>query len=147
MEPTIKRTYAKLLGIFIICFTLCFVFAKIEKTNVEYDPLKTTYYDASGRLMKAYRVWDGIITPTTATGQTIDITSAGFTSISTIELTAANNTTTVTSMPIVMIKSYTNTSVVCNILTSNVGVLSILQGLVGPTTLTGMTIHAHITGN
>ncbi len=135
------RFLRNLLSIITLCIAVAaFVCAK------EYDPLKTQYFSPTGRIQKGYKVWDAIVTPTTATGMSVDISSAGFTSISTVELTAANNTTTVTSMPIVAIQTYSTTSVSFNLLTSNSGVLGILQGLVGATSLTGLTVHVHITG-
>lgn len=112
----------------------------------EYDPLKTTYYNSTGRITKAYKVWDAIVIPSAGSGQTIDISSAGFTSISSVVLTAANNTGSVASMPIAAIQSYSTTSITYNIIISNTAILALLAGLTTATSVTGTTIMVHVTG-
>lgn len=48
---------------------------------------KILHYNESGRDTATIKVWNGIITPSVATGQTVDISSAGFSSITNIQLT------------------------------------------------------------
>ena len=49
-------------------------------------------YNASGVIEAETRLWSGSITPTTATGQAIDISSAGFTNIVCAHITAGSST-------------------------------------------------------
>lgn len=116
----------------------------------EFNPIKTRYYNSSGEIMKASKVWEGIVVPSSST-QTIDISSAGFTNIRKINITGANNTTTLTSMPFAIIKSYTNTSITVSILASNNQIVALLNtsvsGLVLATGLTGMELHVEVNGD
>lgn len=144
MNPSQKEKliiYRPLIGLILICFTLCFCFAK----SAEYNPI-VRFYTSSGIINQPTRVWDGIITVTTASAQSVDISSAGFTSINSITITPANNTNTTTSMPLTSIKSYTNSSVVFNTLVSNSGVVGVLAGLITPASVTGMQVHIRVDG-
>lgn len=138
----ISYFFASVIVIFAFC--IVFVYAKPE-----YNPV-VRYYTSSGIINQPTRVWDGVITPTTGAGQTVDISSAGFSSINSVSITPANNTSTVTSMPFVCIKSYTTSQITVNVLTSNNQTISILGANVTPvvtaTTLTGMSFHVHVDG-
>lgn len=103
-------------------------------------------YTASGLQAAQEKRWYGIITPTTGTGQSVDISSAGFSGINTVQLTPFLNTTTVTSIPIISGKTYTNTAVTFNLVTSNSGIIGLLVGLVAITTLTGITVQVEVNG-
>lgn len=139
-----KVILSAFIGMFIIALGFVFIFSKPE-----YNPT-VTFYTPSGQIRQPTRVWDGIITPTTGSGQTIDISSAGFSVINSVTVTAANNTATVASMPIVMIKSYTTSQVTINILTSNSTLVSILganvAGLTTASSVSGMTVHVRVDG-
>ncbi len=108
------------------------------------------YFDATGRIRKIQKEWVGIVTPSTANGATIDISSAGFATITDIQIQAASNTSTATSVPLVSLKSYTTTQVTCNILVSNnATIANLLQpiiGLVFPASVTGITLHVRVEG-
>ena len=133
------RLFFSVSVIFAVC--LAFVFAK----SAEYNPT-VKYFTSAGAINQPVRVWDGIITVTTGTAQSVDISSAGFTSINSVVVTPANNTASTTSMPIVSIKSYTATSVVFNTLVSNTAGIGILVGLIVPSSTTGMQVHVHVDG-
>lgn len=111
---------------------------------------KTLRYNNIGLITDIAKEWYGIITPSTASGQTIDISSAGFTSISCIQVSAANNSGSATSVPLVGIKSYTTSQVTLNIVSSNnntiANLLSPIIGLVFPSSVAGYTIHVVVKG-
>lgn len=85
-----------------------------------------SYYNKSGRIYQRMKEWTDTITPTIASGQTVDISSAGFTKILSIQACSIRNTTTVTSVPNVAIKSYSTTSVSLNIIEGNGSVITLL---------------------
>lgn len=114
--------------------------------NYEYNPI-IMFYNNSGRIPKPGKVWMQTIPITTANGQTVDISSAGFTSISTINITGINNTSTVASMPICMIKSNTLTSLTFNTVVGNSAIIAILAGLIAPGSTSGMTASIVVIGN
>jgi len=95
-------------------------------------------------------IWSDIVTPTTGNGFTFSIAEAAFTTVTNIQLTPQLNTASVVNMPFLNIKSYTNTSVTVNILTSASTTVSLLgavvQGLTFATNLTGCTIHCRVEG-
>lgn len=90
-----------------------------------YDP-PVKIYNHTGQVLKQIKVWSDTLTPSTSNGQTIDISSAGFTSISSVGINPVLNTATIANMPIIAVKSVSTTSVVVNILTQNNAVVSIL---------------------
>lgn len=110
----------------------------------------TKYYTTGGALTNTMKTWVGIVTPNTASGYSIDISSAAFSTISDIQVQAVNNTGTVTSMPMVTIQSYTTSAVVISIITSNnstIGsLLSPIIGLVTASSLSGTTLHIRVDG-
>lgn len=112
--------------------------------------IKTQYYNASGKINQPEKTWVGIVTPTTASGFTVDISSAGFNTITSIQMQSANNTSSAVGVPLVSLKSYTTTQVVMNIIQSNnntiASLLAPIIGLVFATNLTGITIHILVTG-
>lgn len=92
------------------------------------------FYDHNGQLAsKNVKIFCDTVTPSTANGYSIDISSAGFTTIKGVTITAQNNTATIASMPIVVIKSITSSAIVVNILTQNNATTTI----VGITVLSG----------
>lgn len=116
----------------------------VDSCVVKSRPLKI--YGSSGLLAITPKMWTGVITPTTANGQTIDISSAGFSAVIDVQATAANNTATLTSVPFISVKSYTTTTVTLNIAQSNSGLVGILSGLVFATSLTGVTVQVLVIG-
>jgi len=108
------------------------------------------FYTSSGMVSQQIKVWNGIVTPSTGSGQTVDISSAGFSTILNVQAQVESNTASATSVPLVSIKSYTTTSVVTNIIVSNnstIGsLLSPIVGLLFATNLTGYKLHVQVTG-
>lgn len=130
-------------------FAMAIAIVSLVAAKTEYNPV-VSFFTSAGQIRQPTRVWDGIITPSTGNGQVIDISSAGFSSINSITITPANNTTSVTAMPLVAIKSYTSSQVVINILASNNQLVSVLGTTVTPlvtaTTLTGFSVHVRVDG-
>lgn len=112
------------------------------------------FYDKNGQLTgNQVKIWGDTVVPTTANGYTIDYSSAGFTTVKEITVTPQLNTNTIGSMPILVIKSFTNTSCVVNILTQNNAVVSILginvlsgAPLQFATSTSGMILHVEAKG-
>ena len=97
-------------------------------------------YNSSGLIPIApFKIWTETITPSTGSGQVVDISSAGFSTILSVQLTATNNTNTISSMPFVSLQSYTSSQVTFNILTYN-------SGFIVPSSLTGVTIQVLVIG-
>lgn len=111
---------------------------------------RTTYYNSSGSVTKTMKVWHGIVTPTSSNGYSIDISSAGFTTITSIQVQAEYNTNNASAVPLVSIRSYSTTAVVVNIIQSNSTVVSIIGinilGLQFLQNLTGVKLHVTVEG-
>lgn len=120
------------------------------QAGVSWNSDSTQVYNAAGRLRQRQKEWVGIITPITANGQTIDISSAAFTTITSIQIQASNNTSSATSVPVISLKSYTTAQIVVNIVMSNSTLVSVLgstvAGLAFATSLSGVTLHVLIHG-
>lgn len=109
-----------------------------------------TTYNSSGLVNHALKVWQGIVSPNTGNGYSVDISSAGFTTVLNVQVQTAFNTSTASSMPLVAIKSYTTSAVVVNILQSNSTLVSLLGvnvvGLQFLQSTTGVTLHLTVIG-
>ena len=114
------------------------------------DQYKIQRYNGSGLITSVCKEWYGIITPSSSSGQTVDISSAGFSAIHSIQVSAANNTGSATSVPLVGIKSYTTSQITLNIVSSNnntiASLLSPIIGLIFPSSVAGYTIHVVVKG-
>lgn len=126
-------------------FAMAIAVVSLVAAKTEYTPT-VRFFTGAGEIRQPVRVWDGIVTVTTASAQSVDISSAGFTNVNSITITPASNTSTVTSMPNVSIKSYTNNTVVFNTLVSNSGVVGLLVALVAPANTTGFQVHIRVDG-
>lgn len=112
------------------------------------------FYDHNGQLTAGQvRIWADTTTPTTGNAYSIDISSAGFSAIRSATVTAQNNTATIGSMPIVVIKTVKNSAIVVNIMQQNSATttilgISVLSGtplqLVSSTA--GMLLQIHVEG-
>ena len=92
------------------------------------------FYDHNGQLVSnQVKIWADTTTPTSGSGFSIDISSAGFSVIKSATVTAQNNTAAIGSMPIVVIKSVSTTAIVVNIMEQNSATTTIL----GITVLSG----------
>ena len=152
MKPNDKEKKAIDWFFWKIATAFCAVFCMglVAAKTFDYNPMTPAYYLGTGSVSVRPKVWDGIITPSTATAQTIDISAASFSNIQSITITPATSSGLV-STPIVGIQSYTNSLVTVNILQSNSQVVSILgstvTGLVAATGLANMRLHVHVVGN
>lgn len=112
------------------------------------------FYDKNGQLtVNQIKIWGDSVTPTTANAYSIDISSAGFSTVKSVTITPQLNTATVGSMPIVIIKSVSTTAIVVNILTQNNATVSILginvlsgAPLQFASSVVGMTLHVQAGG-
>lgn len=113
-------------------------------------PPTTLYYDNSGLIPQQIKKWHQIVTPNTAEGYSINISSAGFNSILGINATAKLDTIDETLAPIVVIKNYNTTSVTINIIKSKntvVGALGgVVDGLEFVSDLSGIEVFLEVTG-
>ena len=114
----------------------------------------TKFYNHAGLLEKPVKVYTDTVSPNTANGYSIDISGAGFSSISSVGVNALLNTGTVASMPLVVIKSFSTTSVVVNILTQNNATVTILginvlsgAPLQFAASTSGIVLHVQVIGN
>lgn len=127
-----------------------FADGKLSVSAKEFNPVRTRFYNSTGEIMRASKIWQGVVVPTGST-QAIDISSAGFTVIRAISITGENNTSTLTSVPFAAIKSYTTNEIQVAVITSNNQVISLLgtniTGLLYATGLTGMKLHVTVTGD
>lgn len=150
MKPTPQEVKiinsANLSIVAILISAMTFTFFVFAKEKPEYNPL-IRWYNASGEIAKPGKIWMATVPITTATGQVVDISSAGFTSISSINIAGASNSSTITALPNCILKTNTLTSITFNTTVSNSAVLAILQGLTFPASTTGFSAHIIILGN
>lgn len=94
-----------------------------NSTGVINIPRNTIYYNSSGVVNQVIKKWTGIITPSTASGQTVDISSASFGTILSVQVYPVQNVSTVKG-GIAVGKTVSTTSLSINIYSSkNTGVL------------------------
>lgn len=138
-----------ILTVIVVSVLTVFSFIGFEKSN-SYP----VFYDKNGQMTgNQVKLWGDTVVPTTANGQAIDISSAGFSVIRDIQITPQLNTGTVSSMPVVIIKTISTTSVSVNILTQNNSTVSILGiNVLSGTPLqfaastTGIVLHVRVLG-
>lgn len=126
----------------------------VKKAEAAYNPAANapTNFNGSGQISITKR-WMGVITPNTGNGYSVDISSAGFSNVMSVNAIAAKNTATTTSVPNISVKSYTTTAVVLNIIEGNSSLVSILGSgvLLGVSTqfanVSGLTVWVIVEGN
>ncbi len=110
------------------------------------------YYDNTGIIAPPTKNWIKIVTPSTSNGYSIDISSAGFSSIIGIKILTIKNNSTANLSSNVSVKTWTTSSVVVNIVEGNANTVSILgiNVLSGAplvfANVTGLTLSVEITG-
>lgn len=112
------------------------------------------FYDHNGQLTSnQVKIYSDTLTPTTGSAFSIPITVAGFSTIKTVNITAQNNTSSIASMPIVVVQSVSTSAIVINILTQNNATTSILgitvlsgSPLQTASSTTGMLLNVHVEG-
>lgn len=126
---------------------------KSQILNKPSIPTAITYYDSTGSTSSPTKIWRYKVTPTTGNGFSINISSAGFSSISSVSIISIKNTSTATSVPKVSIKSYTTSAIVVNIIEGNASTVNILSSLVSLgvseqfANTTGLTLFVKVEGN
>lgn len=109
---------------------------------------------AGGAMNDTIRIYSNIFvlsgTFNSTTGYSLDISLAGFTTITNVSINPISNTGTLTNIPIVSEKSRSNTGIVVNIMTVSSNLISILgttvTGLVFASSLTGISIDLRVEG-
>lgn len=112
------------------------------------------FYDHNGQLTSSQvKIYADTLTPTTASGFSIPITSAVFSVIKSVSVTAQNNTGSIASMPVVVVQSVSTSAIVINILTQNNATTTILgitvlsgSPLQAAASTTGMLLNVHVEG-
>lgn len=132
---------------------LAFVLSGIGWRHNAYNPIQ--FYSSAGVLdPNGMKVWCDSLTPSTAAGQSINISSAGFTSITTVQVIALQNTATADTSPQVSIKGISNTAITVNITQANTNLVSVLglglflqgNGLVFSTNLSNIKLYVMVLG-
>lgn len=151
-NASLKRNINSLIA---ICVAIVALGLNLFGTSAkEYNPNSPLYYNTAGRQNAPsgarVAIFDDYITPGQAMGNTVNYASAHFISDPVITITAEQNTSTLTNIPIVSIATKSTTSCTVNILTSNQQVVSILgstvTGLVAATGLSSMKLHVRAKG-
>lgn len=112
------------------------------------------FYDKNGQLTQGQvKIYADTSMPSTASGFSINISSAAFSVIKSVTITAQNNTSSIASMPIVVIQSVSTTAIVVNILTQNNSTTTILginvlsgSPLQTAASTTGMVLNVKVEG-
>lgn len=147
---TVLSAFGKLQAQITALATVARTGAYADLTGKPTIPTAITVYNASGTTTETKRLI-ATYTPSTASGATLDISAAGFTSILGIQAICIFNTSTGNNCPNVSIKSYTNSVVTINIVQGASTAVSILGinvlGLVFPASVTGITVSLTVEGN
>ena len=126
--------------------------APLSRTN-NVVSLGINYFNAAGAFPVPTKKWIALVTPTTGNGYSIDISSAGFSSIVNVQVIAVKNTATVTSAPNVSIKTVSTSAIVVNITEGSTNLVtllstSVLSGLpVIFANMSGLTLYVEVTGS
>lgn len=116
-----------------------------------YSPVM--YYDRSGIVKPITKIYRDTFTVNTASGYSVDLTPAGFSSVKTWNVIALKNSATATSVPNASVKSITTTALVVNLTEGNGSLINVLGNnvLLGPSTAfaatAGLLIAVEVKGN
>lgn len=114
-----------LLTLIVVWIVGSFSFRGIKDFNKTYYPI--SFFNHNGQFQTdGMKVYCDTLTPTTASGMAIDISAAGFTTITTAQVIALENVATADASPQVSIKTISNTSLTVNITQANSSLVSIL---------------------
>lgn len=106
------------------------------------------YYNSSGAITSQIKKWIGVVTASTASGQSINISSAGFSSILSVQVTALQNSSNQNGA-LVSVKSASTTALTANIYKSKTtGVLlgGNIDGLELHDAPSSVTLYVEVTG-
>lgn len=145
-----QRAGTKMKNILIILLIL-FISSSWNNSNYNSYPV---FYDRSGQITsRQVKIWADTVSPTTANGYIVDISSAGFTSIKSVSVVPQMNTSSMGSIPVISVKLVSTTTVVVNILTQNSGSttilgISVLSGdpLQFASSMSGIVLHVKVEG-
>jgi hypothetical protein len=84
------------------------------------------FYNASGKVNQKVKIWSGNVSPSTSSGYSIDISSAGFSTILSVNVVAVRNTSSAAVSPNVSIKTKSTSAIVVNIVEDNPATVVIL---------------------
>ena len=117
------------------------------------DPTKITMKGtAGGPTNDTIRIYTKIfpLTGTAVGGYSLDISEAGFTMITSVQMSPINNTNSLLGVPIIAEKSRSTSAIVVNILTINsqslLGLVQVGTGLIFAANLAGMSIDLRVEG-
>lgn len=115
-----------------ILITILIVIASFD--HRAYEPV--SFYTRNGKINRLIKVFSDTITPSTANGYSLDISSAGFNTVLSVNAIAVRNTATSTSVANVGVKTMSTTSIVFNSTEGNSSLINILGSnvLLGPST-------------
>lgn len=103
----------------------------------------TKFYNASGRIYQKLKVWIDTLSVSSSSGQSVDISSAGFSNVLCVQAIGLRNTGTVSSSPQISIKTYSTSAITLNITETNTATTTIL----GISVLSGLpTVFASTSG-
>ena len=97
-----------------------------EKTTWNAKASAVSHFNAAGPISAPTKRWIATVSPSTANGYSIDISSASFSSILNVQIIAIRNTSTVTSSPNVSIKTISTSAIVVNVIEGNPTLINIL---------------------
>lgn len=107
-------------GIIVVIVAAIFAFGNNSHTPVR-------IFNHSGEVeLGGTRLWSDTITPSTGSAFSIDISSAGFSVVPRVQVTATRSTATANAVPNVAVKSVTTTAIVVNITEGNPSTTTIL---------------------
>lgn len=124
IQGIIKFVLASMLGGLLV---LLFVNLMANKKPPSYDPVK--FYNHSGPLVVG-KIFMDTVTATTGNALSVDISSAGFSTVYGAVGIPIKNTTSFTTMPMCHVKTLSNTAAVFNIVEQNSNTVNILGSLV-----------------
>lgn len=104
----------------------------INLTANKYMPSPVSIYNAGGHIgYTSLKCWvDSIVSPSTSNGLSINISSAGFSQILGVSLSARRNTTNANEVPIASLKGRTTSALSVNIFEPNSSLVNLLGSLV-----------------
>lgn len=136
-----------LIVVVLIAACLPFILASTHsEKKVEYNPM-IKFYNLSGQIITPRKMLFDRIAITSAGGQSIDISAAGFTNVTQVALIGENNTGTIGNMPITTVKSFTTTAILFNTVVPNPSIIALGAGAIAPTSFTGMYVNIFVIGN
>lgn len=104
-----------------------------DLSNKPSIPTGITYYNQSGTV-SITKTMTFTISPSTASGYSIDISAAGFSTVNAYAITAVRNTASAGASPNVSVKTVSNTAIVVNIVEANTTTQNVLINLLGGVT-------------